>query len=81
MNDTVKRAVRTFFQGALGVFAMIAIPYLGNLIESVKSGGTMDVDLDFWSAVLVACAAGGVIALVSFIQNAIEDKVPQIDTR
>jgi hypothetical protein len=81
MNDTVKRAVRTFFQGAVGVFAIIAIPALGDLVGSVKSGGTAEVDVNFWSGILIAAFAGGIISLVAFVQNLIEDKVPQIDTR
>jgi hypothetical protein len=83
MHDTIKRAVRTFFQGAVGVLALTAIGPLSDLVQDVVSGSGNDIqiDLNLWRNILLACVAGGVIALIAFIQNLIEDKVPKLDTR
>ena len=74
MSDTVKRAVRTFAQGFLGVFVLIAIPALNGLVTSVAGGGDVAIDVDVWGNILIAALAGGIIALVAFAQNAIEDR-------
>lgn len=76
MKDALKRAARTFVQGAVGIFALAAIGPLNALITGVVSGGGSDVtiDLNLWRNIGLACLAGGVIALVSLLQNAVEDK-------
>lgn len=74
MNDALRRAIRTFFQGFLAVLALIAVPALNSLIQAVASGGDVELDMKLWQGVLVAAVAGGLIALISFGQNAIEEK-------
>ena len=74
MSDTGKRAVRTFAQGFLGVLAVLALPVLNDLISSAAGGGEVTVDVDVWRKILIAGIAGGVIALISFGQNAFEQK-------
>lgn len=73
MNDALRRALRTFLQGFVGVLALIAIPALNNLVSAVAGGGEVEFDVNFWQGVAVAAVAGGIIALVSWAQNEIED--------
>lgn len=72
--DALKRALRTFAQGFLGVLALLAVPILTDLIEAAAGGGTVTVDVDLWRTVLIAAIAGGLIALISWTQNALEHK-------
>ncbi len=74
--DWFRRGVRSFFQGFIGVAVLLVIPALTTLITSVGSGGTVDIDPTFWRSMGIAAVAGGVIALVSFAQNALEDNTP-----
>lgn len=72
MSDAVKRGVRTFFQG-----------FLGSVITSgVLSGIGTDgvVDFSVLQKVGVAAFAAGVIGLVSYVQNLLEDDhvIPEI---
>jgi hypothetical protein len=72
-SDAMRRAARTFFQGMVGVLVLIAVPVLNQLIQSVAGGGEASIDLDFWRSIGIAAVAGGVIAVVSFLQNILED--------
>ena len=73
-SDAIRRAARTFVQGTIGVLVLLAIPVLNQLIQSVASGGEVTIDLDLWQSIGIAAIAGGVIALISFLQNALEDR-------
>ncbi len=75
-NDPIRRAVRTFAQGALGIFILFAVPALNDLVTSVGSGGVAVIDVPFWRNVGIAAIAGGIISLISFAQNFTEDHVP-----
>lgn len=74
MSDAVRRAIRTFLQGFVGILAILAIPALNIIITSVGSGEGFDLDVDFWRGIAVAALAGGVIALISWGQNVLEDR-------
>lgn len=74
MPDAMRRAIRTFAQGFVATLALIAIPLGQNLIQTVAGGGQLDVDVNVWGAVGVAAVVGGGIAVVSWAQNALEDK-------
>ena len=74
MSDAAKRAFRTFVQGAVGVLVLIAVPALNDMVQSIAAGGEVDIDVNFWQGVAVAVVAGGVIALISFLQNFFEDQ-------
>ncbi len=74
MNDVVKRAIRTFVQGALGVVALLFVPFLQDLINAASGNGEVEVDANTIQKIGIAAAAGGVIALVAFLQNLFEDK-------
>lgn len=73
-TDAVRRAVRTFFQGMVGVLVLIAAPVLNQLIQAVAAGGEVVIDVDLWQSIGIAAVAGGVIALIAFLQNVLEDR-------
>jgi hypothetical protein len=73
-SDALRRAARTFFQGVIGVLVLLAVPVLNQLIQSVAGGGEVTIDLDLWRSIGIAAVAGGVIALITFLQNALEDR-------
>ena len=75
MSDPVRRAIRTFLQGFVGVLALVAVPLLSNIVSSVVNGGNdVMIDLNIWKNIGIAAIAGGVISLVAFVQNALEDR-------
>ncbi len=74
MNDALKRAIRTFVQGALGVAALLFVPFLQSLINAAAGNGEFDVDANALQKILIAVVAGGVIALIAWGQNLFEDK-------
>ena len=73
-TDALKRALRTFVQGFIGVLALLALPVLNALIQAVAGGGTVNIDVDAWQSIGIAAVAGGVIALISWAQNELEAK-------
>lgn len=72
--DAVKRAVRTFGQGFVGTLALIAIPWLNQIVRVASDGGAVSVDVHAMGAIGIAAVAGGTIALISWAQNWLEDK-------
>ena len=73
-TDALRRSVRTFFQGMIGVLVLIAVPVLNQLIQAVAAGGEVVIDVDLWQSIGIAAVAGGVIALIAFLQNLLEDR-------
>lgn len=73
MKDAVRRALRTFIQGFIGVLSLVAIPQLTNIVNDVVDGRAISVNLDIWQSIIFAAIAGGVIALISWVQNEVED--------
>ena len=73
MNDALKRAIRTFVQGALGVAALLFVPFLQSLINAAAGNGEFDVDANALQKILIAVVAGGAIALIAWVQNLVED--------
>lgn len=65
MRDAFIRGVRTFLQAFLGVFLAIS--------TSGMVGPDSLPDIDVLKRAAIAAAWAGVVALVSFAQNAIED--------
>ena len=74
MTDALKRAIRTFLQGFVATLALLAIPLGQSVIQTVAGGGQLELDLNVWGAVGFAAVIGGGIALISWAQNALEDK-------
>lgn len=73
MTNAAKRAARTFAQGFVGTLAMLAVPQLRTIIASVEAGEAIGFDAGLWQSVALAAVAGGVIALLAWGQNALED--------
>lgn len=65
MRDALIRGIRTFLQAFLGVFLAIS--------TSGMVGPDSLPDLDVLKRAAIAAAWAGVVALVSFVQNALED--------
>jgi hypothetical protein len=74
MTDAVRRAIRTFIQAFVGTFVLVGFPVLQNIMDATNGGDEPIFDVNVWKRVLVACVISGVIALVSYVQNALEDK-------
>jgi hypothetical protein len=74
MPDSARRGLRTFLQAFVGTLALLAIPALTDIIRAVSSAEPYEIDFRFWQSVIVAACASGVIALISFLQNLLEDK-------
>jgi hypothetical protein len=73
-TDSIKRAVRTFAQGFVATLALLAVPVLNNLVQAVAGGGQVTVDVNAWQSIGIAAVAGGTVAVISWAQNALEDK-------
>ena len=56
------------------MLVLLAVPVLNQLIQAVASGGAVVIDVDLWQSIGIAALAGGVIALIEFLQTALEDK-------
>lgn len=66
MSDAVRRAIRTFLQAFVGVLVSSGV------LSAVGEAGVVD-----WSAlkkVGLSALGAGVVALFTFIQNALEDE-------
>ena len=74
--DWVRRGIRSFLQGFIGVLLITAVPALNDLVTSVGSGGVATIDVPFWRNVGIAAVAGGAISLIACVQNFLEDKTP-----
>lgn len=76
MNDALRRALRTFLQAFVGTLALLLIPFLSNLATSAGEvdGGIVDISTDALGNILIAATVAGVIALISWAQNELEDK-------
>lgn len=78
LKDTMKRAARTFLQAFVGVMVVMLIPWLLGLVEAAgeSDGRIVAIDVNFFGNVLIAGIAAGVVALVSFLHNVLEDNTP-----
>ena len=73
MNDPLRRAFRTFVQAALGIVLLQAAALLTDLDDGV-------IDEGLWMRVGIAAAGAGFIAVVTWLQNALEEagRVPKL---
>lgn len=74
MNDSIKRAARSAAQGFVAVLALIALPVLNNLVQTVAGGGTVQIDVNAWQSIGLAAVAGAATGLISWGQNELERK-------
>jgi hypothetical protein len=68
MPDALRRAIRTFAQAFVGVLLLQAAA----IAVSVNQG-TWVPDVDWLKRVVLSAAAAGVIAVLSWLQNYLED--------
>jgi len=65
MNETLKRTARTFVQALLGSLVTSGV------LSSAATSGVVD-----WSGLKktgIAALSAGIVALITFVQNALED--------
>ena len=74
MKAAAIRAIRTFLQAFIGTFAVLAVPFLTNMITAAGDAeGYLRIDVTALGNAAIAGVIAGVIALISFLQNALED--------
>jgi len=62
-------AAKTFLQAFLAILVLLAVPVLTGWAGTIQNGGAIDIDLRFWTQVLVAALGAGIAALISAIWN------------
>jgi hypothetical protein len=65
VKDAAIRALRTFLQSLIGAFLATSV------LQGIASDSTIDADA--LTRAGISALAAGVIALLSFVQNALED--------
>ena len=74
MKDSLKRALRTFIRAWLGTFAALAIPFLNRVIDAAgEAEGIVRIDVTLLGNAAIAGVIAGVVAIISWAQNALED--------
>jgi hypothetical protein len=76
--DWLRRALRTFVQAFVGSLILTLVPWLQTMQEAVGSGDDVVIDPNFLQATVLSAIIAGMIALVSGVQNLLEDKVPAV---
>lgn len=73
LPDALRRAIRSFVQGAIGMVAVQAVA----LIADADDGS---IDASLWRRAGVTALVAGLFALVTWIQNYLEDadKIPSV---
>ena len=74
MSDALRRGIRTFLQAFVGTLALLAIPAMTDIIRSISNAEPYTFDVNFWQGVVVAAVLSGIIALIAWAQNALEDR-------
>jgi len=73
LPDSARRAARTFLHSFMGTLAVLAIPALTDIMRAAASLEPYELDFRMWQSIVVAACASGVIALISFGVNYLED--------
>jgi uncharacterized membrane protein len=73
-NPALQRAWRTFFQAFVALYVVYLVPFLTGILDwaAQEDGSFPSVDPLYKG--FAAAVAAGAVALVSFFQNAVEDK-------
>jgi hypothetical protein len=72
--DWLRRAARSFLQGFIGMIVLLGFPIAQSVINAATNGQPIDLDFNAWKTVLIAGLFAGGMALVSLVQNFLEDK-------
>lgn len=73
MSDALRRAIRTFLQAFIGTFILVAVPWATNIVTAIVKAEPYELNFDVLQSAGIAAVFAGAIALVSWIQNALED--------
>lgn len=72
-TDAARRAARTFIQAAIAMLTLLLVPWLQQVLDWANGAG----EFPAWSAlgrIGVAAVASGAIAVVTWVQNVLEDR-------
>jgi hypothetical protein len=73
MTDAVRRALRTFAQAFIGTFILVAVPWATNIVTAIVNAKPYELDFNVLQSAGIAGVFAGGIAIVSWVQNALED--------
>lgn len=76
-KDWLRRGVRTFIDAFIVTMGIVFIPVVADLYNQIitdNGRGEIDIDLNVWGNLLLACMLAGGIAVFNMAKNAIEDK-------
>jgi hypothetical protein len=74
MSDAIRRALRTFLQAFVGTFVLVAVPWATNIVTAIVNAKPYELNFDVLQSAGLAAVFAGAIALVSWVQNALEDR-------
>ena len=74
MSDALRRAVRTFLQAFVGTFILLAVPWMTNIVVAITNAQPYELNFDVLQSAGIAGTFSGMIALVAWIQNQLEEK-------
>lgn len=80
LSPAQQRAIRTALQSGIGLFVLMAVPFLNEVLEWASGNVVEFPDIAILGRAAVAFVAGAFIALLSQIQNWAEDtgRVPSL---
>lgn len=80
MNDAIRRALRTFLQAFVGTLILVAVPWATDIVSAIVNAEPYELDFNVLQGAGVAATFAGFIALLSWVQNYLEDhsKMPAI---
>ena len=74
MRDAAIRAGRTFLQAFIGTFVLVAAPWATNIVTAIVNAKPYELDFDVLQSAGIAGVFAAFIALISWVQNALEDQ-------
>ena len=73
MSDALRRAIRTFAQAFIGTFILVAVPWATNIVTAIVNAKPYELNFDVLQSAGIAGTFAAFIALVSWVQNQLED--------
>jgi hypothetical protein len=74
MTEAAKRALRTFLQAFIGTFVLVAVPWASGIVTAIVKAEPYELNFDVLQSAGIAGVFAAFIALLSWAQNALEDK-------
>lgn len=75
--DWLRRSLRTFIDTFITTAAILLIPQVLSVYSSIVNSdgtGSIDIDLNAWGNLLLACVIAASVAVFNGAKNAVEDK-------